>query len=66
MNARSLREQFAMVLQPSIVFPTTLRDNISYGRREATPEEIEAALPAVIPGVRARRGRFPWPAATRP
>lgn len=46
LNARSLREQFAMVLQPSIVFPTTLRDNISYGRREATPEEIEAAARA--------------------
>ena len=46
LNARSLREQFAMVLQPSIVFPTTLRDNISYGRREATPAEIEAAARA--------------------
>lgn len=46
LNGRSLREQFAMVLQPSIVFPTTLRDNISYGRREATPQEIEAAAQA--------------------
>ena len=46
LDVRSLREQFAMVLQPSIVFPTTLCDNISYGRREATPHEIEAAAQA--------------------
>lgn len=46
LNVRSLREQFAMVLQPSIVFPTTLRDNISYGRRDATPQEVEAAADA--------------------
>jgi len=43
---RSLRQQFSMVLQPPIVFPTTLRDNISYGRREATEEEILAAAAA--------------------
>ena len=46
LNVRSLREQFAMVLQPSLVFPTTLRDNVSYGRRDATPQEIEAAAQA--------------------
>ncbi len=46
LNVRSLRRQIAMVLQPPIVFPTTLRDNISYGRREATPEEIMAAAEA--------------------
>jgi ATP-binding cassette subfamily B protein len=46
LNVRSLREQFAMVLQPSLVFPTTLRDNVSYGRRDATPQEIEAAAHA--------------------
>jgi ATP-binding cassette subfamily B protein/subfamily B ATP-binding cassette protein MsbA len=45
-DVRSLRQQFAMVLQPPIVFPTTLRDNISYGRREATEEEILAAAAA--------------------
>jgi len=45
-EVRSLRQQFGMVLQPPIVFPTTLRDNISYGRREATEEEIVAAAAA--------------------
>ena len=44
----ALREQFAMVLQPSIVFPTTLRDNISYGRREATPQEIDDIMALAI------------------
>ncbi|MBM4243964.1 MAG: ABC transporter ATP-binding protein [Deltaproteobacteria bacterium] len=46
LRVRSLREHFAMVLQPSIVFPTTLRDNITYGRRGATAEEVEAAARA--------------------
>ena len=45
-DVRSLRQQFAMVLQPSIVFPTTLRDNISYGRRDASAREIETAAQA--------------------
>jgi ATP-binding cassette subfamily B protein/subfamily B ATP-binding cassette protein MsbA len=40
---RSLRRQIAMVLQPPLVFPTTLRDNIAYGQRDATPGAIEAA-----------------------
>jgi ATP-binding cassette subfamily B protein len=37
---RSLRGQVGMVLQPPLVFPTTLRDNIAYGRPEASPDEI--------------------------
>jgi ATP-binding cassette subfamily B protein/subfamily B ATP-binding cassette protein MsbA len=41
---RSLRQQVAMVLQPPLVFPTSLRENIAYGRPEATPAEIEAAV----------------------
>ena len=32
-----------MVLQPPLVFPTTLRENIAYGRPEATAEEIARA-----------------------
>jgi ABC-type multidrug transport system fused ATPase/permease subunit len=32
-----------MVLQPPLVFPTTLRENITYGRPEATGEEAERA-----------------------
>ena len=40
---RSLRSQVAMVLQPPLVFPTTLRENIAYGRPEASPDEIARA-----------------------
>lgn len=43
---QSLRRQIAMVLQPPIVFPLTVRDNIAYGRPEASPEEIIAAARA--------------------
>jgi len=45
-DKRSLRRQVAMVLQPPLVFPTSLRENIAYGRPEATPAEIEAAASA--------------------
>jgi ATP-binding cassette subfamily B protein len=40
---RPLRQQVAMVLQPAIVFPTTVRENIAYGSPGATPEQIAAA-----------------------
>jgi len=40
---KSLRSQIAMVLQPPLVFPITVRDNIAYGRPEATLEEIISA-----------------------
>ena len=39
----SLRRQIAMVLQPPLIFPISVRDNLAYGRPEATLEEIEAA-----------------------
>lgn len=39
----ALRRQIAMVLQPPLVFPTTLRDNIAFGRPGARPDEIVAA-----------------------
>ncbi len=39
----SLRQAISMVLQPPIVFPLTVRENIAYGRPEATEEEVEAA-----------------------
>ncbi len=45
-DKRSLRRQIAMVLQPPLVFPTTIRDNVAYGRREATDREVEAAVRA--------------------
>jgi ATP-binding cassette, subfamily B, bacterial len=40
---KSLRRQIAMVLQPPLVFPISVRDNIAYGRPEASDEEIERA-----------------------
>jgi ATP-binding cassette subfamily B protein/subfamily B ATP-binding cassette protein MsbA len=40
---QALRRQVAMVLQPALVFPTTVRENIAYGRPEATAAEIREA-----------------------
>lgn len=39
----SLRKQIAMVLQPPLIFPITIRENIAYGRPDATLEEIITA-----------------------
>ncbi len=41
-----LRRQISMVLQPPIVFPMTIHDNIAYGRPDATRAEVEAAAQA--------------------
>ena len=40
---RSLREQIAVVPQEPILFADTIRENIRYGRLEATDAEIDAA-----------------------
>jgi ATP-binding cassette subfamily B protein len=40
---RSLRSQIAIVLQDTLLFSTTVRENISYGRPDATEEEIREA-----------------------
>ena len=40
---KSLRHQIAMVLQPPLIFPLSVRDNIAYGRPGAAGEEIERA-----------------------
>ncbi|TLY20372.1 MAG: ABC transporter ATP-binding protein [Nitrospirae bacterium] len=42
----SLREQIAVVLQESVLFCTTIRENIAYGKLDATMEEIIAATQA--------------------
>jgi ATP-binding cassette, subfamily B, bacterial len=39
----SLRQQVAMVLQPPLVFPITIGENIAYGRPEASREATERA-----------------------
>ena len=40
---RALRQQVGMVLQPPLIFPTSVRANIAYGRPDATSEQIEWA-----------------------
>lgn len=43
MSKNSLRNLFGMVLQETWLYTGTIRDNISYGKRDATDEEIVAA-----------------------
>ncbi|MEG2488720.1 ABC transporter ATP-binding protein [Anaerorhabdus sp.] len=46
MKRAKLREIFGMVLQDTWLFTGTIRDNIRYGRLNATDEEVEAAAKA--------------------
>ncbi len=39
----ALRRQISMVLQPPIVFPVSIHDNIAYGRPDASRAEVESA-----------------------
>jgi len=43
LSRENLRELFGMVLQDTWLYNDTIRENIRYGNREATDEEIEAA-----------------------
>ncbi len=40
---KSLRAQIAIVLQDTLLFSTTIRENIAYGRPDATEDEIREA-----------------------
>lgn len=40
---RSLREQVAVVTQRTVIFSRSVRDNIAYGRRDATDEQVREA-----------------------
>src|SRR5262249_3549785 len=42
----SLREQIGIVLQQPILFGTTIRENIAYGKPDATVDDVEAAARA--------------------
>lgn len=42
----SLRSQIGIVLQDALLFSGTVRDNIAYGRPEATMEQVQAAAEA--------------------
>ena len=46
LTLESLRQNVALVLQEPVLFSSTIRENIAYGRLEATKEEIEAAAKA--------------------
>ena len=43
LQVEALRRQVAVVQQDVFLFAATIRDNIAYGRLDATPEEVEAA-----------------------
>jgi len=45
-NVESLRKHIGNVLQDSVLFSGTIKDNIAYGKEDATMEEIEAAAKA--------------------
>jgi ABC-type multidrug transport system fused ATPase/permease subunit len=47
LRLRSLRSSMGMVLQEPFLFAGTIRDNIRYGKLEATEEEVLAAAKAV-------------------
>ncbi|HOA71837.1 MAG TPA: ABC transporter transmembrane domain-containing protein [Phycisphaerae bacterium] len=42
-SLRSLREQFSLITQDTVIFPDTIRANIAYGKMGASQEEIEEA-----------------------
>ncbi len=46
MDLPSLRRQIGIVLQTSLLFSTTIRENLAYGRPDASEEEIIAAAKA--------------------
>ncbi|MET0816749.1 MAG: ABC transporter ATP-binding protein [Solirubrobacteraceae bacterium] len=46
-QARSLRRQMGIVPQEAFLFSGTIRDNLAFGRPEATAEEVEHAARAV-------------------
>ncbi len=46
LTLRSLRENVALVLQDPVVFGASLRENIAYGRPDATAEDVERAARA--------------------
>ena len=48
MSRKALRDQFGMVLQDTWLFKGTVRENIRYGRLDATDDEVEAAARAAF------------------
>jgi len=50
LNTRWYRSHLALVPQEPIVFDTTIKENVAYGKPDATPEEIERAARMVEMG----------------
>ncbi|MBM3130539.1 MAG: ABC transporter ATP-binding protein [Chloroflexi bacterium] len=46
LELKSFRSQIGIVLQTSLLFSTTIRDNIAYGRLDASEEQVIAAAKA--------------------
>jgi len=46
-TVKSLRSQMGVVLQDSFLFPGSVKDNIRYGRLDATDKEVEAVAQAL-------------------
>ncbi len=46
LNLKTLRSQIGIVLQTSLLFSATIRENIAYGRPDATLEQVIAAAKA--------------------
>ena len=44
LNIRSIREKIGLVSQEPILFAGTIKENILYGKKDATNEEIRAAI----------------------
>ena len=63
LSKKSLRSQIGMVLQDTLLFSTTIRENIAYGKLGATEEEIiEAARKSQETGARiSLTSTFPFP-----
>jgi ATP-binding cassette subfamily B protein/subfamily B ATP-binding cassette protein MsbA len=55
LTLRSLRAQIALVLQDSLIFRASVRENIAFGCPDASEDDIEAAAEAAGVGVIARR-----------
>jgi ABC-type bacteriocin/lantibiotic exporter with double-glycine peptidase domain len=43
LDMRSLRRSIGVLLQEPLIFPASIRDNIAYGRPDASSEEVSAA-----------------------
>jgi ATP-binding cassette subfamily B protein len=46
LNVSALRDQYALVPQESVIFASTVKDNIGYGRTDASQSDIENAAKA--------------------